>query len=278
MPRSIPRTPGAMVIAEESTAWPGVSQPTYAGSLGFGFKWNMGWMHDSLDYFSKDPIHRQYHHNSLTFGLLYAWTENFILPLSHDEVVHGKGSLIDKMPGDRWQKFANLRSLYAFMWAHPGKKLLFMGCEFGQVSEWKHDQSLDWHLCEYPEHQGLQRLVRDLNTFYRAEPATLGQRRRAGRLPVAGGQRRRRERALLLPLRPPWRGPSRSSAFCNFSPVPRPGFRVGVPGPGRWTEAMNTDAGIYAGSNTGNGGGVKPKKCPGTASPTAPRSRCLPWA
>ena len=160
-----------ITAAEESTAWPGVSRPTYLGGLGFGFKWNMGWMHDTLAYFQHDPIYRRYHHHELTFSLVYAFTENFILPLSHDEVVHGKGSLLTKMPGDRWQKLANLRSLYAYMWAHPGKKLLFMGQEFAQEAEWSDDRSLDWHLLENPEHGGIQSLVRDLNRAYKAEPA-----------------------------------------------------------------------------------------------------------
>ena len=165
------RHPGSTTVAEESTAWPGVSRPVYVGGLGFGFKWNMGWMHDTLHYMSKEPVHRKYHQNELTFGLLYAFSENFVLPISHDEVVHGKGSLIGKMPGDIWQKFANLRAYFGFMWGHPGKKLLFMGCEFGQWSEWSHQRSLDWHLLEQPEHKGLQTLIRDLNATYRDLPA-----------------------------------------------------------------------------------------------------------
>ena len=165
------REPGIISAAEESTAWPGVSRPVYLGGLGFGFKWNMGWMHDTLDYFQRDPIHRRFHHHQLTFSLVYAFSENFILPLSHDEVVHGKGSLVDKMPGDRWQKLANLRALYAYMWAHPGKKLLFMGGELAQWREWDAERSLDWHLLEERDHQGVQSLVRDLNRLYRETPA-----------------------------------------------------------------------------------------------------------
>ncbi len=163
--------PGIVTIAEESTAWGGVSKPTYTGGLGFGFKWNMGWMNDTLRYMSFDPVYRRFHHNDLTFGMLYAFSENFILPLSHDEVVHGKGSLIGRMPGDRWQRFANLRAYFGFMWSHPGKKLLFMGGEFGQENEWNHDQSLDWHLLEQPEHEGVRTLIGDLNRIYRALPA-----------------------------------------------------------------------------------------------------------
>ena len=168
------RVPGVITAAEESTAWPGVSRPTYLGGLGFGFKWNMGWMHDTLAYFQNDPIYRRYHHHELTFSLVYAFTENFILPLSHDEVVHGKGSLLTKMPGDRWQKLANLRSLYAYMWAHPGKKLLFMGQEFAQEQEWSESRSLDWHLLENPEHSGIQSLVRDLNRRLQGRAGAVG--------------------------------------------------------------------------------------------------------
>ena len=175
------QVPGVASIAEESTAWPGVSRPTYVGGLGFGFKWNMGWMHDVLGYFAEEPIHRRYHHHELTFSMVYAFTENFILPLSHDEVVHGKGSLLGKMPGDRWQQFANLRALYGFMWAHPGKQLLFMGGELAQEREWNHDRSLDWHLLEQADHAGVQALVRDLNHRYRERPGALVDRLRAGR-------------------------------------------------------------------------------------------------
>ncbi|HET6173437.1 MAG TPA: 1,4-alpha-glucan branching protein GlgB [Gaiellales bacterium] len=249
------REPGTMVAAEESTAWPGVSRPTYLGGLGFSFKWNMGWMHDTLAYFRHDPAYRSYHHGELTFSLMYAFSENFILPLSHDEVVHGKGSLLDKMAGDRWQQFANLRALYGYMWAHPGKKLLFMGCEFGQESEWSHERSLDWHLLERPEHRGVQTLIRDLNRFYRDEPA----------LWEVDGE----------PAGFAWLelndAPANVIAFarfssdadrtvvcvCNFSPVPRSGYRVGLPRAGRWREVLNTDATVYGGSGAGNGGAVQ---------------------
>jgi 1,4-alpha-glucan branching enzyme len=244
------QVPGCLIIAEESTAWPGVSRPTYLGGLGFGFKWNMGWMHDTLDYFSKDPIHRQYHHRNLTFGFLYAWTENFILPLSHDEVVHGKGSLWDKMPGDRWQKAANLRSLYAYMWAHPGKKMLFMGAEFGQVREWQHDQSLDWHLTQYPEHGGLQRLVADLNRVYQASPALWdldGEPAGFAWLDADNAQAN-----IAAFLRKPSEGGRPLVCIGNFSPTPRR-YRVGLPHGGAWVEAINTDLDVYAGSGASNG-------------------------
>ena len=194
--------PGATTAAEESTAWPMVSRPTYLGGLGFGFKWNMGWMHDTLRYMAQDPIHRKYHHNDLTFGLLYAFHENFILPLSHDEVVHGKGSLIGKMPGDRWQRFANLRAYYGFMWTHPGKKLLFMGGEFAQEREWNHDAGLDWHLLGDPLHRGVQQLVRDLNRLYRELPALHELDCRARRVPMDRRRQRRAEHALLPAPRP----------------------------------------------------------------------------
>jgi 1,4-alpha-glucan branching enzyme len=245
------QVPGTLMVAEESTAWPGVSRPTFLGGLGFGFKWNMGWMHDTLDYFSKDPIYRQHHHKNLTFGFLYAWSENFILPISHDEVVHGKGSLWDKMPGDRWQKAANLRCFYAYMWAHPGKKLLFMGCEFGQVKEWQHDQSLDWHLTQYPEHGGIQRLVRDLNRVYRGESALWDLDGEPGGfewLDADNGA------ANVIAFVRRAADVDRAPLVCvgNFSPVPRR-YRVGLPVAGRWKEVINTDNGVYAGSGQGNG-------------------------
>jgi len=248
--------PDVMTIAEESTAWPMVSRPTYVGGLGFGFKWNMGWMHDLLAYMSKDPIHRKYHHSNLTFGLLYAWHENFILPLSHDEMVHGKGSLRSKMPGDDWQKFANLRLFYAFMYGHPGKKLFFMGGEFGQTREWNHDASLDWHLLEMgPYHQGLQRLVQDLNSLYRSQPALhqvdfepSGFRWidcNDWEASVVSFLRRAKDPENFLVV------------VCNFTPVVRHGYRIGVPRGGFYREILNTDWRVYGGSNVTNGEGVQ---------------------
>ncbi|UVK84994.1 1,4-alpha-glucan branching protein GlgB [Pseudomonas sichuanensis] len=245
--------PGALIIAEESTAWPGVSQPTQQGGLGFAYKWNMGWMHDTLHYIQNDPIHRTYHHNEMSFGLIYAYSEHFILPISHDEVVHGKHSLIDKMPGDRWQKFANLRAYLAFMWAHPGKKLLFMGCEFGQWREWNHDSQLDWYLLQYPEHQGVQRLVGDLNRLYREEPALHEQDcQPQGFQWLIGDDAHNSVYAWLR-----WSSHGEPLlVVANFTPVPREGYRIGVPFGERWQELLNSDAGLYAGSNVGNLGAV----------------------
>lgn len=245
--------PGALMIAEESTAWPGVSQPTQQGGLGFNYKWNMGWMHDTLHYIQNDPIHRTYHHNEMSFGLIYAYSEHFILPISHDEVVHGKHSLIDKMPGDRWQKFANLRAYLTFMWAHPGKKLLFMGCEFGQWREWNHDNELDWYLLKYPEHLGVQRLVGDLNRLYRDERALHEQ----DCLPqgfqwLIGDDAHNSVYAWLR-----WSASGEPLlVVANFTPVPREGYRIGVPFGERWVEVLNSDAEGYAGSNYGNLGEV----------------------
>ncbi len=245
---------GVMTVAEESTSWPMVSRPTYLGGLGFGYKWNMGWMNDTLRYMSKDPIHRRYHHNLLTFGLLYAFTENFILPISHDEVVHGKGSLLNKMPGDSWQKFANLRCYLAFMWTMSGKKLLFMGCEFGQGDEWNHNKSLDWHLLQYPLQSGVQALVRDLNYLYRSQPA-LYQTDCAGdgfywidchdsdNSTISYVRLARNPEDIIV-------------VVCNFTPVVRPGYRLGVPKGGTYLELLNTDAECYAGSGVGNAGRV----------------------
>jgi 1,4-alpha-glucan branching enzyme len=247
--------PDVMTIAEESTAWPLVSRPTDVGGLGFGYKWNMGWMHDLLDYLSKDPVYRKYHHNNLTFGLLYAWHENFILPLSHDEVVHGKGSLRRKMPGDDWQGFANLRVLYAFMYGHPGKKLLFMGGEFGQTAEWDHDQSLEWHLLrEGPYHRGLQRLVQDLNHLYRTQPAL-----HQIDFDPAGFQWidcNDADGGVVSFLRRAKNPEDCILVACNFTPVPRHGYRIGAPTAGYWRELINTDSEPYGGSNVGNSGGV----------------------
>ncbi|WP_336355697.1 1,4-alpha-glucan branching protein GlgB [Pseudomonas granadensis] len=251
--------PGALVIAEESTAWPGVSQSTQQGGLGFSYKWNMGWMHDSLHYIQQDPVYRAHHHNELSFGLVYAWSERFILPISHDEVVHGKHSLIDKMPGDRWQKFANLRAYLSFMWTHPGKKLLFMGCEFGQWREWNHDQQLDWYLLQYSEHKGVQKLVGDLNRLYREEPALHDQDDAPqGFQWLIGDDAINSVYAWLR-----WSKEGEPVlVVANFTPVPRQSYRVGVPFAGRWKELLNSDAETYAGSNYGNGGGAQTEEVP----------------
>ena len=248
--------PDVVMVAEESTAWPQVSRPVHLGGLGFGLKWNMGWMHDVLDYLRREPVHRKYHHQQLTFGLLYAWTENFVLPLSHDEVVHGKGPMVGKMPGDEWQRFATLRLLYAFMWAYPGKKLLFMGSEFGQTSEWNHDRSLDWHLLdEGPYHRGAQALVRDLNRLYRDEPA-LHQldHESAG---FAWMDCADAEQSVVSFCRFA-ADPGAPVVLCvaNFTPMPRHDYRVGVPRAGRWTEVLNSDSRLYGGGDVGNGGEV----------------------
>ncbi|MDE2275519.1 MAG: 1,4-alpha-glucan branching protein GlgB [Burkholderiales bacterium] len=240
--------PQAMTLAEESTAYPAVSRPTYAGGLGFHFKWNMGWMHDTLQYMARDPIHRAWHHSEMTFGLVYAFNENFMLPISHDEVVHGKGSMLAKMPGDRWQQLANLRAYYGYMWGHPGKKLLFMGCEFAQEREWAFDASLDWHLLQQAEHAGVQRLVRDLNRLYRASPALYGQDcDAAGFEWIDHGDA---ARSLLSFVRK-GRGGQMMLVLCNFAPVVHAGFRLGVPAAGRWHERLNTDSRFYGGSNVG---------------------------
>jgi len=247
------RVPGVITVAEESTAWPGVSRPTYLGGLGFGFKWNMGWMHDTLEYASKDPIHRQWHHHQMTFSMVYAFTENFMLPLSHDEVVHGKGSLLGKMPGDRWQQLANLRALYAYMWAHPGKQLLFMGSEFGQESEWSEARSLDWWLLDLPDHHGVWQLIRDLNHAYRATPAlwTLDAEGSGFQWIDANDA----EGNVFSFLR--WGADGSAVAVvANFSGGPHEGYRVGLPFAGEWRELVNTDADVYAGSGVGNFGSV----------------------
>ena len=252
------RQPGVISVAEESTAWPGVSRPTYLGGLGFGFKWNMGWMNDTLGYFAHDPIHRRFHHHELTFSLVYAWNENFILPLSHDEVVHGKRSLLEKMPGDRWQQLANLRALYAYMWAHPGKKLLFMGGELATPWEWSENDELPWGLLDHLEHSGVRDLVRDLNAIYREEPALwevdfshegfrwLEPNDAANNVLAFMRLSRDRTRKLVC--------------VANLSPVPRERYRVGLPDGGSWREALNTDSSYYGGSGSGNLGAVAAQK------------------
>jgi 1,4-alpha-glucan branching enzyme len=247
--------PGATMIAEESTAWPMVSRPTDMGGLGFGLKWNMGWMHDTLAYMKEDPVFRKYHHGELTFSLIYAFNENFVLPLSHDEVVYGKGSLIGKMPGDDWQKFANLRALYGYMWAHPGKKLLFMGGEFGQRREWTHEGELEWWVSGLPEHAGVKRLIGDLNRVYRRESAL----HQVDFSPdgfewVDVGNA---EMSIIAFLRKSADAGAPLLVVCNFTPVPRENFLVGVPARGLWREIINTDAQAYGGGGWGNLGAVE---------------------
>ena len=247
--------PGIMTVAEESTSFPKVSAPVDAGGLGFGYKWNMGWMNDTLDYIARDPIHRKYHHGQMTGPIDWAFSENFILPISHDEVVHGKGSMLAKMPGDEWQKCANLRAYYGFMWGHPGKKLLFMGCEFGQPEEWNHDAELNWSAAEAPEHAGIRALVRDLNTAYRGAPALFAKDCEAdGFQWIDGGDA---EHSILSfarfgkPDDPP------CVVICNFTPVARHGYRIGLPRAGQWRELINTDSSAYGGGNMGNLGGME---------------------
>jgi 1,4-alpha-glucan branching enzyme len=265
---------GATTAAEESTAWPMVSRPVYVGGLGFGFKWNMGWMHDTLHYMSRDPVHRKYHHNDMTFGLLYAYHENFILPLSHDEVVHGKGSLIGRMPGDRWQRFANLRAYFAFMWTHPGKKLLFMGGEFGQEREWNHDWGLDWQCLADSLHAGVQMLVRDLNRLYRDTPAL-------HRLDCDPGgfawiDANNADDSVLSYFRR-GEGPAELAVVVgNFTPVPRHDYRVGVPRGGRYVERINTDAAVYGGSGVGNAGAAQAEPHPMHGQPYSLRLQLPP--
>jgi 1,4-alpha-glucan branching enzyme len=251
--------PDTQVIAEESTSWPMVSRPVYLGGLGFGMKWNMGWMHDTLDYLRQPPIFRKYHQDKLTFSIWYAFFENFMLALSHDEVVHGKGSLIGKMPGDSWQQFANLRLLFGYMWGHPGKKLLFMGCEFGQRREWTHEDGLEWWVLEHAEHSGVQRWVADLNALYRAEPAL-----HEVDFDQAGFEWvdcHDAEASVISFLRRPRSG-APVLVVCNFTPVPRPNYVVGVPEGGYWRELLNSDAAHYGGSGMGNLGGVEAAPIP----------------
>ncbi|MCG2813575.1 MAG: 1,4-alpha-glucan branching enzyme, partial [Thermodesulfovibrionales bacterium] len=246
--------PGILTIAEESTAWTGVSRPTYLGGLGFSLKWNMGWMHDILEYFSKDPVYRKHHHSNLTFSLLYAFTENFMLVLSHDEVVHGKSSMLGKMPGDIWQKFANLRLLYGFMYGHPGKKLLFMGGEFGQWDEWDFDHSIDWHLLQYEPHQKLQHYIRDLNRLYKTEPPL-----HEVDFDYSGFEWidfHDTEQSVISFIRKGKRADDFLVFVCNFTPAPRYNYRIGVPDAGLYKEILNSDSTKYWGSGIGNAEGV----------------------
>jgi 1,4-alpha-glucan branching enzyme len=242
--------PDVQTIAEESTAWPMVSRPTYVGGLGFGMKWDMGWMNDTLDFMSHDPVHRKYHHNKLTFRMIYAFSENFVLPLSHDEVVHGKGSLLSKMPGDEWRKFANLRLLFSYMYAQPGKKLLFMGGEFGQWNEWYHEKGLDWDLVNNYLNTGLKTLVKDLNFVYRREPALYKKDFESSGFEWIDCNDSQQSTLVLLR-----EGDSKDDSIvvaCNFTPVPRFEYRLGVPGGENWREILNSDAGEYGGSGLGN--------------------------
>jgi 1,4-alpha-glucan branching enzyme len=258
--------PGTLLIAEESTAWPGVTAPPKGQGLGFSFKWNMGWMHDTLRYMEQDPIHRAWHHHEMTFGMIYAYSEHFVLPLSHDEVVHGKGSLIGKMPGDRWQRFANLRAYFGFMWTHPGKKLLFMGGEFGQEREWNHDVSLDWHLLDDPLHRGVQHALRDLNRLYRGLPAL-----HAGDCAPFGFRwviENDSTDSVFAFLRLDGEG-QEVLVVSNLTPVPRHDFRVGVPEAGRWEECFNSDAAIYGGSGMGNAGAAVAAHVPWNGMPAS---------
>jgi 1,4-alpha-glucan branching enzyme len=245
-----------MMIAEESTAWPGVSKPVYLGGLGFGFKWNMGWMNDTLEYMKLDPIYRQYHHNEITFSMVYAFSENYVLPLSHDEVVHGKGSLLGKMPGDEWRKFAGLRALYGFMWAHPGKQLLFMGSEFGQGSEWSESNGLDWWVLQFDYHSGMQRLVRDINTTYGNLPAMWSQDTTPDGFGWIDSNDAHGNVLSFLRFGAQEHGAPVLACIANFSAMPHDDYRVGLPLAGPWREVLNTDAAVYGGSGMGNLGAV----------------------
>jgi len=270
--------PDVQTVAEESTAWPMVSRPTYAGGLGFGMKWDMGWMHDTLHYYGADPIYRKYHHDELTFSMWYYFSENFILPLSHDEVVHGKGSLLSKLPGDEWQKFANLRLLFGYMYGHPGKKLLFMGGELGEKEEWDHEKALDWRLLSKPGSAGVQKWVRDLNRLLRAEPAL-----HELDFSPAGFEWvdfRDADNSVISFIRRPPSGQGAILVVCNNTPVPRSGYKVGVPVGGEWKELLNSDAIVYGGSGVGNLGAVEAKASPSHGKPhsvtlTLPPLGCL---
>ncbi|GIH17275.1 1,4-alpha-glucan branching enzyme GlgB [Rugosimonospora africana] len=265
--------PGILMVAEESTAWPGVTQPTSAGGLGFGFKWNMGWMHDTLSYLAKDPIHRQYHHNQLTFSLVYAWSENYVLPISHDEVVHGKGSLTGKMPGDTWRRLAGTRALLAYMWAHPGKQLLFMGCELGDDREWSESRGLDWGLLQDPDRAGVQRLVGDLNTAYRASPALWSQDTTPNGFRWIVGDDAGNNTVAFIRL-----AADGTTLVCvaNFSALPHEGYRLGLPTAGTWTEMINTDSHSYGGSGVGNLGSVRAEPQPWHGLPASASLRVPP--
>jgi 1,4-alpha-glucan branching enzyme len=270
------REPGVIMAAEESTAWPGVSRPTYLGGLGFGFKWNMGWMHDTLAYFENDPVYRRFHHHELTFSMVYAFTENFVLPLSHDEVVHGKRALLAKLPGDRWQQLANLRALYAFMWAHPGKKLLFMGGEIAQEREWDATSSVDWHLLERAEHVGVQSLVRDLNRIYADEPALW-------ELDFDGGgfswiEPNDADANVFAFVRRSADDERVVVCASNLSPVPRLDYRLGLPRSGDWREAVNTDSRFYGGGDVGNLGSIATEPIAWHGQPCSARLALPPLA
>jgi 1,4-alpha-glucan branching enzyme len=259
------RVPGIVTIAEESTSWPGVTRPTHLGGLGFGLKWNMGWMHDTLGYVENQPVHRQYHHGQLTFSMMYAYSENFVLPISHDEVVHGKGSLLRKMPGDRWQQLANLRALLAYMWAHPGKQLLFMGAELGQESEWAESRELDWWLLDHPEHQGMKALVGDLNRVYvETEALWADDFSPDGFQWIDANDSSNNTFSFVRRA-----GDSHLACVVNFAGIPHHGYRIGLPEPGQWVEVLNTDAELYAGSGVGNLGSVTAEPTPSHGMPAS---------
>ncbi|MCY1534383.1 1,4-alpha-glucan branching enzyme GlgB [compost metagenome] len=257
--------PDAIMVAEESTAWPGVTAPVADGGLGFHYKWNMGWMHDTLRYLAHDPVHRKHHHHDMTFGMVYAYSERFILPLSHDEVVHGKGALLSKMPGDKPAQLATLRAYLAFMWAHPGKKLLFMGGELAQPAEWNHDAALDWNLLDHPGHRGVQRLVADLNGLYQALPALHA--RDSDPAGFAWAVLDDRDNSVVAFVRSD--GHAHVLAVSNFTPVVRHGYRIGVPRAGSWAEKLNTDAADYGGGGHGNQGGARTQDLPAHGQPQA---------
>jgi 1,4-alpha-glucan branching enzyme len=267
------RVPGIVTVAEESTSWPGVTRPTHLGGLGFGMKWNMGWMHDSLAYIANDPVHRQYHHHQMTFSMMYAYSENFVLPISHDEVVHGKGSLLRKMPGDRWRQLANVRAFLGYMWAHPGKQLLFMGSEFGQESEWSEERGLDWWLMDHADHAGVHALVRDLNAAYRANPALWAKDHDPEGFSWIDANDAAGNTFSFI------RADGQDSTvacIANFAAVPHGGYRLGLPFPGRWEELLNTDADPYFGSGVGNLGGVEATEEPWHGLPASTTLRLPP--